>query len=240
MDIAIIADINFQKQLNQMLELFEKFNNIVFKKRYFNDEKSFLSYDDRNLFKIILIYNYDGNLSMFHFATTIRQKNSSCNIIFCSNSSKFAVEGYKINLTYYLIIPFNYDDFSFAINKCLEKYIKTNKYIVINSGWQKIPIKINDIQFAEKIDHNVVIHTEKKTFSTRITFSDFLKKLEEHPQFVYCVRGALVNFYWVDSIENQNFLMKNGNRISIRRKDRKKIKQLYNNFVNNNLNSDET
>ena len=237
MKVIIISESSFQKQLESILKNFEKINKIKFITLFINTEKISASNIKTKDFDIAIIYHSIKNPSAFELAVKIKTNNPKCEIIFISSSIEFAVEGYKINLSYYLLQPFNYDEFSFAMQKCLKNLNIDLKCILVSSNWQKINIKIDSIQFAEKIGHNVMIHTEKQTISTRTTFTKFLENFQNSSQFVNCVRGALVNLNWVEKIESQNFLMKTGNRISIRRKDRKKIKQLYNEFLANKQNN---
>ena len=67
-----------------------------------------------------------------------------------------------------------------------------------------------------------------------MTFKDFLEKTKHFPNFIHCVKGALVNLAWVDNLESQNFLMTTGERIPIRRQDRKKIKNIYTQYLIDN------
>lgn len=244
MRVIIVSDSSLQKQLELFLKNFEKINKIKFNISFLDTEKNLvleniihdMKTEDLNI--AILCHSIKNPLA-FELAVKIKTNNPKCEIIFISSSAEYAIEGYKIDLSYYILQPFDFDEFSFAVEKCLKNLNMDLKYILVSSNWQKINIKLDSIQFAEKIGHNVMIHTEKQTISTRTTFTEFLQNFKNSSQFINCVRGALVNLNWVEKLEPQNFLMKTGNRISIRRKDRKKIKQLYNEFLlNKNDNSE--
>lgn len=242
MEIAIVAESSFQNQLDIFFKNFEKKNKIEFKKFFFNSDKNFLNNQKKLKFNLVFLVHSNKNPTIFNLAARIKENNQKCEIIFASYSSEFAVLGYKIGLSYYLLNPFSYEEFDFALKKILKNTSNSNKksaYILINSGWQKIPIETSKIQFAEKIGHNVVIHTQEKTFSTRSTLTEFINNFKNMPNFIHCVRGAIVNLTWVKKLEPQNFLMKTGERISIRRKDRKKIKQIYSEFLIYNKNENE-
>ena len=234
MTIAIIGETSLHERIESMLTQFIKTNKINLKPMFFENETKFQLYVQQQTnfsFKILFLIQSSNNSAMFDFATAFKAQHPECEIIFSSKTTEFAVEGYKINLAFYLLQPFSYNEFVFALNKCLKNFMYNLKYITVNSNWQKIKIAINQIQFAEKLGRNVIIKTTNETISTRCTFKDFLKKFQNNDNFINCVKGALVNLNWVDSVESQNFLMKTGDRISIRRKDRKKIKQIYNNFL---------
>ena len=234
MEIAIISDSSMQEHIDTMLKKFTSINMLNLNYVIFNTKIEFQNFiDQQNYFpfKIIVMIQSNKQPDLFQLASNIKRCHPKCEIIFSSKNPKFAIEGYKIDLSFYLLQPFTYEDFAFALNKCLKNFIYGLKYITVNSNWQKINIELNQIQFAEKLGHNVIIKTENKTISTRCTFAEFLKKFQDNTDFINCVKGALVNLNWVKSIEPQNFLMQSGDRISIRRQDRKKIKQIYNNFL---------
>ena len=148
--------------------------------------------------------------------------NPNCKVVFCSKTDKFAVKGYKFNISFYLLIPIEFLEFEFI----LEKILFNEEKIIIKTNWQKVPIPINEICLIEKQGHNLLITTTNKKFSTRTTFKEFAKHLKDRKNFVNCIRGALVNLDWVDQIILQNFILKNGEKIPIRRQDRKKMKEL--------------
>lgn len=236
MTVIIISEISFQNQLESFFKNFEKKHKLNFKKMFFSNDKSFLSQQKNLNFDLLFLLHSVKNIFLFNIAEKIKEEKPSCKVIFSSPSSEFAVMGYRIGLDFFLIHPFTYEDFDFAMNKILKNHKKQKEYIFIKSGWQKIPIEISKIQFVEKIDHNVIIHTQEKNFSTRSTLTKFINNFKNMNNFVHCVRGAIVNLAWVQNLESQNFLMKTGERISIRRNDRKKIKQIYNNFLTLNKN----
>ena len=196
---------------------------------------------DHIFFENFDIFTSELQKQYWHIAITLNQPmeliyeikkvSPKTKIIFISPTDKFALEGYRADISYYLLYPINCSEFQLAINRCLNCCQEYNEYIVVNSNWQKIPIFLKDIIFAEKNGHNIIIHTKNKTISTRMTFKDFIEKTKHFSNFINCVKGALVNLSWVDNLESQNFLMTSGERIPIRRQDRKKIKNIYTQYL---------
>ena len=174
-------------------------------------------------FSLVFLVHSSKYPQILKSAVSIKKINKSCNVIFCCSNELFAVEGYKMEISYYLMLPMQYNEFEFVI----DKYLKINEYIEIKSNWQKIMILVNEIHFAEKQGHNIIVHTPKKNYSTRTTFEKFASKFEKQKNFINCIRGTLVNLCWVSEIKGQNFIMKNNDSIPIRRQDRKKIKKMF-------------
>ena len=164
-------------------------------------------------------------------AYKVKEISPKTKIIFISSTDEFAIEGYKAGVSHYLLQPVNFQDFEFAMKKCLNCFDKKGEYIIVSSNWQKIPVFFEDILFAEKNGHNIIIHTKKEIISTRMTFREFMIQTRNFPYFINCVRGALVNLAWVSKMETQNFLMASGERIPIRRQDRKKFRKIYSQYL---------
>ena len=212
----------------------EQFNNKEMHKitpMFYQNEKMLITHITENKIKIVILIHSKNQNNIFNLCSKIKKQNTNCKIIFCSHSKEFAIDGYKADLTYYILLPLSYKEFVFAIKKCLKFFKKNNdNTIIIKSNWQKIPVPIDDICFAEKQGHNIIIHTVNKKLSTRSTFKDFITMLKNREEFIIPIRGTIVNMHCVDSIQMQSLLIKNGSKIPIRRQDRKKIKELLFNF----------
>lgn len=222
MPIAILGPKPTQNMILPHLKQFYKNNNLQPDYIFFENLDQFFTELKKQYWSIIITLNQP--ISLIY---KIKKQSPKTKIVFISPTNEFAIEGYKADISYYLLHPVNFEEFQLALNKCLNYLNKNNEYIIVNSNWQKIPIFLKDILFAEKNGHNIIIHTKNKIISTRMTFKDFLEKTKNFPNLINCVRGAMVNLSWVKSLESQNFLMTNGERIPIRRQDRKKIKQIY-------------
>lgn len=228
MTIAILGSKSTYNKIPIYLEQIYQNNSLVTNHIFFENFDQLVSELKKQYCNIVITLNQPMKL-----VYEIKKESPKTKIIFISSTDKFAIEGYKADVSYYLLYPINYDELKFAINKCLNYCHESNEYIVVNSNWQKIPIFFKDVMFAEKNGHNIIIHTKNKTVSTRMTFKDFLEKTKHFPNFINCVKGALVNLSWVDNLEPQNFLMTTGERIPIRRQDRKKIKEIYTQYLIN-------
>lgn len=229
MTIAILGSKSTYNKISIYLKQFNQNNNLPTDHVLFENSNQLIIGLKKQYWNIIITLNQPMKLIY-----EIKKESPKTKIIFISPTDEFAVEGYKADISYYLLYPINYNEFQFAINKCLNYSKKDNEYIIVNSNWQKIPIFFKDVIFAEKNGHNIIVHTTNKTISTRMTFKDFLEKTKHFPNFIHCVKGTLVNLAWVDNLESQNFLMTTGERIPIRRQDRKKIKNIYTQYLIDN------
>lgn len=212
--------------LKEKINQFNLINNFNTTISFYEDLKIMLQeIANKKINAVFLIHSRDFP-DILNVSIRIKEKNQNCKIVFCSETERFAVDGYKFKISYYLLLPIDEKDIYFI----LKEILKTNETLIIKTNWQKLLVYIKEIIFAEKQGHNVIVHCSNKTLTTRTTFKDFAELFKNKTNFVSCIRGTIVNLDWVDRIVSQNFIMKTGEKIPIRRQDRKKFKEILLNY----------
>ncbi len=227
MKVAVFGTEEFYKEIFSKINTINKLNKIEIRTCFLKNTTNLPFISLKENFKILFFLCENMTNNSFKFVDDIKKINPICKIIFCCKTAKYAIKGYFYDVSHYLLLPADIKEMEYIVEKFLN--FKKNK-IIIKSNWQKIPIYLNDIQYAEKQGHNVIIYTSNNKFSTRSTFKDFVKFFENNSNFKTCIRGTLINFSWVKEISSQNFVMKNGQKIPIRRQDRKKFKDMFFDF----------
>ena len=210
-------------EIEKQIKNFEKINKEKFNITFYDKLNNFLTNISNENIDVIFLLHSEKFENVIDLTINIKKINKKHKVIFCSKTDRYALKGYKVELFYYILFPVKYSEIEYIFNKFLDK----KESIIIKSNWQKISISTNDIHFAEKQGHNVIIHTSNEIISTRTTFKEFAENFKNKENFINCIRGTIVNLDWVLKIISQNFVMKNGQKIPIRRKDRAKIKNLF-------------
>ncbi len=108
-------------------------------------------------------------------------------VIFTTAYPSYALEGYQLNVTDYLLKPYSFDRFVQAVNKASEMVrlkkgnIESNQaaeikdYFLVNSDHKVIKIKYTDLVYVESMREYVAYHTKAQG---RILSLMSLKKLE--------------------------------------------------------------
>ena len=142
-------------------------------------------------------------------------------VIFTTAYPSYALEGYQLDVTDYLLKPFSFERFVQAVNKATEMVrLKSGRpetadlerevakdYILVNADHKVIKIKYTDIRYIESMREYVAYHTHSQG---RILSLMSLKKLEtELPsnQFLRIHKSYIVNSEQVTALE--------GNRVYI-------------------------
>lgn len=101
-------------------------------------------------------------------------------VIFTTAYPQYAVEGFEVNATDYLLKPIAYERFLTAIRKVINNSQTTeesNNFILLKENKALHKIEFSDILFVEAFGDYVKVHLADKIITTYSTFSGFLGQL---------------------------------------------------------------
>ena len=131
-------------------------------------------------------------------------------VIFTTAYSEFAVEGFTLNATDYLLKPFSFSRFEQAIEKAkiqLEKEQKNtaadSQFLFIRADYSLIKIPVTEILFIEGLDDYLKIHIRnQKTVVARMTMKSMLQKLPTDA-FFRVHRSFIVSLSKIDRVKSK-------------------------------------
>lgn len=110
---------------------------------------------------------------------------SSCRVIITSAYDQYAIKGFELNVTDYLLKPFSFDRFLRAVNKVMDYYLMkadpqnmstdSDQFIFVKTEYRLERIDINEILYIEGMKDYLRIVCNGKKIMTLQTFS----KIEE-------------------------------------------------------------
>ncbi|NQX82923.1 MAG: response regulator transcription factor [Flavobacteriaceae bacterium] len=131
---------------------------------YLNDNEVDLIFLDINMPK----------LSGFDFLKTLTNPPK---IIVTTAHKEFALEGYELNISDYLLKPFSFNRFLAAVNKVNHSISKLKEEesnsIFLKDSKKHFQVKLDEILFAEADGNYIKIHLNDKTITTHHTLSYF-------------------------------------------------------------------
>jgi len=108
-------------------------------------------------------------------AKKIRERDENVLIVFITNHVQYAVEGYQVNASDFLLKPVKYLSFHEHFTKTIKKISSDDEpRLIIRTATALRSIKYTDIYFLESEAHFIHIHTTTKT----ITIKDTMKNME--------------------------------------------------------------
>lgn len=129
-------------------------------------------------------------------------------VIFTTAYSEYAVEGFNLSATDYILKPFTFSRFQQAVEKAHSEWKLQNQnpeqlYLFIRADYSLIKILFSDILFIEGLDDYLKIHIRnQKTVVARMTLKVILEKLPS-PEFVRVHRSFIVPISKIDKVRNK-------------------------------------
>jgi len=133
-------------------------------------------------------------------------------VIFTTAYPEYALEGFEVNATDYLLKPFSFDRFFIAVNKAVEKInSKTSRttqedFIIIKSDKKLHKITLNDIYYIEAFGDYVKVHLENSCLLTYSTFSKMLDSLP-NKNFIQTHKSFAVNLSKMTLIDGNQVVL---------------------------------
>lgn len=181
-----------------------------------NCYNAFEAMDFLNQHKVDLMF-LDINmpkLSGFDFLKTLVHPPK---VIVTSAYDEFALEGYNLDISDYLLKPFSLDRFLKAINRTLptlskksikpkETISKNHQFVFLKDGTKQHKVFIHEIQFIEAYGNYTKVHTESKTIVTHEKLSTYLE-LFSNLDFCQVHKSYIVSTSKIELIENNKIVI---------------------------------
>lgn len=129
-------------------------------------------------------------------------------VIFTTAYSEYAVEGFTLSATDYLLKPFSFSRFEQAIEKATTQWKQNHQnpeqqYLFIRADYSLKKIILSDILFIEGLDDYLKIHIQnQKTIVARMTMKALLQKLPER-EFSRVHRSFIVSISKIEKVRNK-------------------------------------
>ena len=155
----------------------------------------------------------DINMDELTGIELLKSSQLNCEVIITTAYSEYALTGYELNVTDYLLKPFSYERFLQAVNKIhAKKAVHSNeinsKYIFVKTESRLEKVNIDDIIFIEGMRDYRRIHTITKKIMTLQNFSELEKLL---PANLVCRvhKSYMVSIGKIEQIERSRINISN-------------------------------
>lgn len=126
--------------------------------------------------KVDLLF-LDINMDELSGIDLLESSNLDCKVIITTAYSEYALKGYELYVTDYLLKPFSFERFLQAVNKihgkkAVESNELTSKYIFVKTENRLEKINLDEVLFIEGVRDYRRIHTINKRIMTLQNFSE--------------------------------------------------------------------
>lgn len=132
-------------------------------------------------------------------------------VIFTTAYPQYAVDGFEVNATDYLLKPIAYERFLVAINKVLTNTSASSEtdFIILKENKALHKVLFEDILFVEAYGDYVKVHLSDKTITTHSTFSGFIAQLPKY--FIRTHKSFSVNINKLSQLSGNQIMVASHN-----------------------------
>lgn len=223
-NIAIIED--EEAMSNQLVSYFAKFGkdyNESFSFAIFSNAETFLKNYKKEYSVVLMDINLPGMNGM-ECVKKLREIDDTVLVVFVTNLSQFAVDGYEVKAFDFVVKPISYYNFSLKLKRALSHLSSLNNYeLIISTKDKKYFININQLIYIEIRNHTIIYHLVNDEIKGSGTLKSLYTNLKKH-HFAFCNQCYLVNLAFVKGIDD-GFLLINNEKIRIASSRKKSFMQ---------------
>lgn len=167
-------------------------------------------------------------LSGLSLLKTMQQKPS---VIITTAYPEYAIEGFELSVTDYLLKPFSLERFLQAVNKVPQKEVskpetttiikqEIPQSIFVKSDKKIIKIDFDQINHIEAYGNYIKIFTDTMILTPQ-TLTEFLEKLPNH--FIRIHKSCIINFNQLKLIDGNQVVLQNNTKLQIGKSYRKSV-----------------
>jgi len=155
-------------------------------------------------------------------ARKLRNLDERVVLLFVTNLAQYALKGYEVAATDFIVKPLKYERFSQKLERAL-RFVpeSTRPMLMIRTESATITVELDDIIYVEVNKHDVYYHTVKDVYRVRGS----LKQAEEDlgdPKFFACDKSCLVNLAYVEGVSAGTVTVA-GNELCVSRSKKKPL-----------------
>lgn len=226
-NIAIVEDDDAEAaRLEKYIARYGKEHDETFSLKRYKDGLAFLdSY--RAEFDIVFMDIMMPHMNGLTAAKRMRLVDENTALVFITNMAQYAINGYEVAASDYILKPVMYDAFAFRFTKVLASArmrAAGHKFLFVKTQKGVVKVDANSIYYVEVIRHMVVYHTVNGNIEAWESLKSVETSLGEllDTRFVRCNNCFLVNLQYIDKIENDVAFV-GGEQLKISRSRRKEF-----------------
>lgn len=200
---------------------------------YFTNSTDFLCEWKGGEYDLVLLNVLMPGNSGIQVAQELRERDKNVRLIFVSASPELAVESYSVGAYYYLLKPIDEASFYTLLDKIGgEISAQMEEGFILKSRDGIVRISFMRLVYVEVINKTLFFYlADGAVYETTATLADFEGKLLERPEFIKTHRSYLVNLSYIQAIDINCAVMKNGHSVLVSRQRRSQLQDAYMRFL---------
>lgn len=200
---------------------------------FFHNGTEFLCNVKGGEYDLVLLDVLMPGVSGMQVAQELRELDKNVKIIFISSSSEFAIESYSVGAYHYLLKPVDADSLFRLLDRARsELSMQPEKEFVLKNREGVAGISFSKLEYVEVINKTVAFHLADGTVhETTAALADFEETLLSRPEFLKIHRSYIINLSYIQTINGNCVITKNGYEIPVSRQRRNQVRNAYIRFL---------
>lgn len=178
--------------LRSLLSRYEKEEGVRFHIRTFSDGFAFICDYDGNA-DVVFMDIEMPNLNGLEAARKLRKVDGSVVLVFITNMAQYAINGYEVEATDFIVKPLSWVTFSVKLKKILRTGARRREASIrLNTLEGQVVLEQGEILYAESEKHYVTFHTARGDFRVRMSMAE-AEEMFRGKNFARCSTSFLVN-----------------------------------------------
>lgn len=215
--IALCDDNEIQIDMcKDIIEDYIESKGIDAKVKVFYNGEELISYVKENgFFDIYILDMIMPKINGLETASTLRLLKDEGKIIFLTSTVEYAVSSYDVKAFYYMLKPLDGSKLCKILDSAIEELEEENKSIlVLKTSEGDVHLNISDIMYVDIVDRCPTYHVrDGREISDRVlrgSFKDSVSTVVNWGGFYFCGVSMVINSKYVDVIDSQSILIKDG------------------------------
>lgn len=184
---------------------------------YFSSEEMLLAYEERQYDVVFLDIQFPGEISGYELASRLRASDEWLQIVFTTNFSDYAIQGYSVNALRYLLKPVQEEQIFECLDIAHRQYrLSQDKMLILSTKNAQHALQQRDILFLESKGHTLYIHSRgvSDPIQIRATLEHIHGRLSKE-LFVRCHKSYVVNISCVRKLTYESATIGDGQTIPV-------------------------
>ncbi|EOL47746.1 LytR/AlgR family response regulator transcription factor [Enterococcus caccae] len=234
MKIAICED-NQQdrKRLKEFILQYSEEKNLLVNIDEYTDGMELIDHYNK-LFDIVYLDIEMEMMNGMAAAEKLRKHDENVMIVFVTNYVQYAIRGYSVNASDFLLKPLTYFNFEEHFKKVIHQFERKKEvFISVKTNSEIKRIDVDQILFVESQGHYLYLNLKADIFTVLDTMKNMEKRLSDKG-FFRCNNGYIVNLKYVRSVD-KNTVDVGGHLLPISRPRKKLFMEALTDYIGDDL-----
>lgn len=213
--VAIVEDDRAASNtLREYIERFAAEKNEKIEAEVFEDGLKFIGMY-KPVYDIVFMDIVMPGINGIETAKKLRVVDGSVVLVFITNMAQYAINGYEVDATDFLLKPVSYFTFALKLSKImrlLERRKDADYAIKTADG--DVRVRVSDIYYIESVKHYVIFHTSGGDYRMRMSMTE-AEAVFEPKSFSRCSTSYLVNLAHIKAVKRDDVIVACENDVAL-------------------------